>query len=69
MMMEIGAATAGQLTATRVPDPNATTNKAQAAFDKLTQTKTKNELSEQNAQQRLALAEHSGKGLNIDITA
>lgn len=45
-------------------------NKSQAGYDVLTKTLTKteqSEQSEQNEKQRVQLAEHTGKGMNIDI--
>jgi len=67
MMMGIGAASeVGQLTATRAPAQNDPTNKAQAGFDVLTKTAAK---FEQNEEQRISLAEYTGKGQNIDIMA
>jgi hypothetical protein len=67
MSLEIGAATGnGQLTATRVPDPQAPINKAKAAYDMLTKSTAKTEGEDR---QRLELAEQSGKGQNIDVMA
>ncbi len=66
MTMGIGAAAAGQLTATRSPGQQEPTNKAVEGFKQLTKTDAESEKSEQ---QRLALTEHSGKGQNIDILA
>ena len=58
MTVAIGAATtSGQLTATGPQTP-----KMPSMFDKP-------EKSESSDQQRLALAHHTGKGLNIDIRA
>lgn len=48
------------------------TNKTQAGFDVLTKTLQKAEQVEQvgqNDQQRMEVAEQTGKGLNIDIKA
>jgi hypothetical protein len=45
------------------------TNKAQAGFDVLTKTLQKAGQNEMNDQHRLSIAEHTGKGLNINITA
>ena len=45
------------------------TNKTQAGFDVLTKTLQKTEQNEQNEQQRMAVAQQTGKGLNIDIKA
>lgn len=42
------------------------TNKTQAGYDVLTKTMQK---AEQNEQQRLAVAEQTGKGMNIDVKA
>jgi len=47
-------------------------NKSQAGYDVLTKSMTKaqeSEQGEQNEQQRVQLAEHTGKGMNIDIKA
>jgi len=67
MVMGIGdGANVGQLTATRAPAQNEPTNKAQAGFDMLTKTAAK---FEQTEEQRISLAEFTGKGQNIDIMA
>jgi len=42
------------------------TNKVQSGFDVLTKTLQK---GEQSNQQRMEIAEHTGKGMNIDIKA
>jgi hypothetical protein len=44
-------------------------NKTQAGYDVLTKTLQKTQQNEQNAQQRMAVAEQTGKGLNIDVKA
>ncbi|MBE9486098.1 MAG: hypothetical protein KAT62_06085 [Desulfuromonadales bacterium] len=44
-------------------------NKSQAGFDVLTKTLQKTEQHQQNEQQRLQVAEQTGKGMNIDIKA
>lgn len=45
------------------------TNKAQAGLDVLTKTTEKTEQMEANEQMRLEIAEQTGKGLNLDVTA
>lgn len=45
------------------------TNKAQAGYDVLTKTLQKTAQGEQNDQQRMEIAEQTGKGMNIDIKA
>ena len=45
------------------------TNKSQAGLDVLTKTLTKTEQNRQTEQQRLEIAEQTGKGLHIDIKA
>lgn len=45
------------------------TNKTQAGFDVLTKTLQKTGQNEQNEEQRMAIAEHTGKGLTVDIKA
>ncbi|NOY14000.1 MAG: hypothetical protein GXP51_10145 [Deltaproteobacteria bacterium] len=45
------------------------TNKAQSGFDVLTKTLQKTENNEVNEQQQTQIAEHTGKGLNINIKA
>lgn len=45
------------------------TNKAQSGFDVLTKTLQKTEQNQANEQQRMEIAEHTGKGLNIDVKA
>ena len=44
-------------------------NKAQSGFDVLTKTLQKTEHNEVNEQQRMQIAEHTGKGLNINVKA
>lgn len=44
-------------------------NKTQAGFDVLTKTLQKSEQLEDNKQQRMDVAKHTGKGLNINIKA
>ncbi len=66
MGMEIGAAAAGQLTATRSPDKNEPIDKI---FEKLSSTEKVQEKPAQDDQQQMMLAEHTGKGQNIDIFA
>ena len=44
-------------------------NKSQAGFDVLTKTLQKTEQPQQNDQQRLQIAEQTGKGMNIDVKA
>lgn len=44
-------------------------NKAQAGFDVLTKTAEKTEQMKLNEQMRLEIAEQTGKGLNLDVTA
>ncbi len=44
-------------------------NKTQAGYDVLTKTLAKTEQNQQSEQQRLQVAEQTGKGLNIDIKA
>lgn len=45
------------------------TNKTQAGFDVLTKSLEKTEQMRINEQQRLEIAEQTGKGLNLDVTA
>ncbi len=45
------------------------TNKAQSGFDVLTKTQEKTEQMRINEQQRLEIAEQTGKGLNLDVKA
>ena len=45
------------------------TNKAQAGYDVLTKTMQKAEQSEANEQQRMDVAQQTGKGMNIDVKA
>ncbi len=45
------------------------TNKTQAGFDVLTKTLEKTEQMQTGEQQRLQLAEQTGKGLHLDIKA
>ena len=67
MTMGIGAEnTVGQLTATGPTTEKPQTSKAQAGFDRLAKPHAS---SEEREQQRLALAEQTGKGMNIDIMA
>jgi len=44
-------------------------NKAQAGFDVLTKSLAKTEQTQENENQRMEVAEQTGKGLNIDIKA
>ncbi len=44
-------------------------NKSQAGFDVLTMTLQKTEQPQQDDQQRLQIAEQTGKGMNIDVKA
>lgn len=44
-------------------------NRAQAGLDVLTKTSEKSEQMEENEQLRLEIAEQTGKGLNLDVTA
>ncbi len=44
-------------------------NKTQTGFDVLTKTLAKTEQGQTNEQQRLEIAEQTGKGLNIDVKA
>lgn len=44
-------------------------NKAQTGFDALTKTLQKTGQNEQNEEMRMAVAQQTGKGLNIDIKA
>lgn len=44
-------------------------NKAQAGYDVLAKTTEKTEQMEANEQMRLEIAEQTGKGLNLDVTA
>lgn len=48
---------------------DAATNKTQTGFDVLTKTTEKTEQMQINEQQRLEIAEQTGKGLNLDVTA
>lgn len=45
------------------------TNKTQAGFDVLTKTLAKTEQAEQGEQNRMEIAQQTGKGMNIDIKA
>lgn len=44
-------------------------NKVQAGYDVLTKTLQKTAQNEQNDQQRMEIAEQTGKGMKIDIKA
>lgn len=45
------------------------TNKLQSGYDGLTKTIQKTEQNETNSQQRMEIAEQTGKGMNIDVKA
>ncbi|MCD6580998.1 MAG: hypothetical protein J7K90_04280 [Desulfuromusa sp.] len=45
------------------------TNKTQSGFDVLTKTLEKTEQMQIDEQQRLQITEHTGKGLNLDVSA
>lgn len=45
------------------------TNKAQSGFDVLTKSLEKTEQMRADEQQRLEIAEQTGKGLHLDVTA
>ncbi len=45
------------------------TNKTQTGFDVLTKTMQKTEQMQVGEQQRLEIAEQTGKGLNLDVKA
>lgn len=45
------------------------TNKAQSGYDVLTKSLEKTEQMRTNEQQRLEIAEQTGKGLHLDVTA
>ena len=45
------------------------TNKVQTGFDVLTKTLHKTAQNEVNAQQKMEIAEQTGKGMNIDVKA
>ncbi|MBD1399695.1 hypothetical protein [Pelovirga terrestris] len=62
MALEIG-------TAASLVNQDMTNNKTQAGFDVLTKTTEKTEQMQINEQQRLEIAEQTGKGLNLDVTA
>ncbi len=62
MAMEIGAATS-------IAAQEVASNKTQAGFDVLTKTLAKTEQNEQNDSRSIQKAEHTGKGLNINIKA
>lgn len=56
-------------TATSLVNQDKANNKAQAGFDVLTRTTEKTEQMQINERQRLEIAEQTGKGLNLDVTA
>lgn len=60
--MEIGSAA-------NMANQEAATNKTQTGFDVLTRTGDKTEQMQINNQQRLEIAEQTGKGLNLDVRA
>ncbi len=62
MALEIGPTTV-------MVNQDIASNKAQAGFDVLTKTTEKTEQMEENEQMRLEIAEQTGKGLNLDVTA
>jgi hypothetical protein len=62
MALEIG-------TAASLVNQDSATNKTQTGFDVLTKTTEKTEQMQINEQQRLEIAEQTGKGLNLDVTA
>ena len=55
--------------ATSIAAQEVATNKTQAGFDVLTKTLQKTEQAQQNEQQRVEVAEQTGKGMHIDIKA
>lgn len=62
MALEIG-------TAASLVNQDMANNKTQTGFDVLTKTTQKTEQMQINEQQRLEIAEQTGKGLNLDVTA
>lgn len=62
MALEVG-------TAASLVNQDMTNNKTQTGFDVLTKTTEKTEQMQINEQQRLEIAEQTGKGLNLDVTA
>ncbi len=62
MALEIG-------TAASLVSQDMANNKTQTGFDVLTKTTQKTEQMQINDQQRLEIAEQTGKGLNLDVTA
>ena len=62
MALEVG-------TATSLVNQEMANNKTQTGFDVLTRTTEKTEQMQINDQQRLEIAEQTGKGLHLDVTA
>ena len=62
MALEVG-------TAANLVSQEMANNKTQTGFDVLTKTTEKTEQMQINEQQRLEIAEQTGKGLNLDVTA
>ncbi|HMB16044.1 MAG TPA: hypothetical protein VKN62_06985 [Pelovirga sp.] len=62
MALEVG-------TSTSLVNQEMANNKTQTGFDVLTKTTEKTEQMQINDQQRLEIAEQTGKGLNLDVTA
>lgn len=62
MALEVGSPTS-------MVNQDIANNKSQAGLDVLTKTTEKTEQMEANEQMRLEIAEQTGKGLNLDVTA
>ncbi|MFO7765671.1 MAG: hypothetical protein R6V33_04505 [Pelovirga sp.] len=62
MALEVGPTTS-------MVNQEVASNKAQAGLDVLTKTTEKTEQMEANEQMRTEIAEQTGKGLNLDVTA
>ena len=55
--------------ATSIAAQEISANKMQTGFDALTKTIQKTEQGEINSQQRMEIAQQTGKGVNIDVKA
>ena len=62
MALEVG-------TAASLVNQDMANHKTQSGFDVLTKTTEKTEQMQINERQRLEIAEQTGKGLNLDVTA
>ncbi|SHI93456.1 hypothetical protein SAMN02745165_01175 [Malonomonas rubra DSM 5091] len=58
-----------EVTGTSIASQEMQTNKLQAGYDALTKTMQKADQNAANEQQRMEVAQQTGKGLNIDVKA